>query len=74
MTTQNCESCETVGIKSKATTKRNGQNVCADCAHDIDSRKARVAHVCDECDTEFEGEYCQTHPDGSFSSIRVVGA
>lgn len=36
----NCESCETVGIKSKATTKRNGENVCADCAHDIDTREA----------------------------------
>ena len=36
----NCESCEVVGIESKATTKRNGENVCADCARDIDQREA----------------------------------
>ena len=35
-----CESCETVGIESKATTKRNGENVCADCAKEIDTREA----------------------------------
>ena len=36
----NCESCETVGIETKATAKRNGEHVCADCAADIDSREA----------------------------------
>jgi hypothetical protein len=34
-----CESCEPVGIKTKATTTRNGKRVCADCAADIDSRE-----------------------------------
>lgn len=70
----NCESCETVGETTKATTKRNGENVCADCAADIDSRKARIIHTCDGCNTEIEGEFCETHPNASISSIRVVGA
>lgn len=34
----NCESCKTVGITSKATTTRNGERVCADCAAEIDRR------------------------------------
>jgi hypothetical protein len=38
--TMNCESCETVGIESKATTTRNGEKVCADCAAEIDQRQA----------------------------------
>lgn len=70
----NCESCETVGIGTKATAKRNGESVCADCAADIDSRKARIIHACDECNTEIDGDFCATHPNASISSIRVVSA
>lgn len=70
----NCESCGAVGEVAKATTKRNGENLCADCAADVDSRKARIVHACDECNTEIEGEYCADHPNATISSIRVVGA
>lgn len=35
----NCESCKTVGIDNPATTKRNGENVCDECAAEIDSRE-----------------------------------
>lgn len=68
-----CESCETVGIRSKATTKRNGENVCNACAAEIDSRKSRILHACDVCNTEIGGEFCKDHPNASISSIRVVG-
>jgi len=40
-----CESCATVGISSEATTKRNGEHVCADCAADIDEREAEQKRV-----------------------------
>ena len=40
-----CESCETVGIKSEATTERNGEHVCADCAAEIDGRENEQAEV-----------------------------
>lgn len=36
----NWESCETAGIETPATTTRNGERVCGDCAADIDSREA----------------------------------
>ena len=68
---RNCESCKTVGIKSTATTRRNGENVCAECAEEIDSRKMRTGYFCDTCDTEIEGDYCAAHPKASVSSVRV---
>lgn len=34
-----CESCEVVGIKSTAITVRNGEQVCQDCAEDIDHKE-----------------------------------
>jgi hypothetical protein len=34
-----CESCETTGIETPATTKRNGENICDDCATEIDARQ-----------------------------------
>ena len=41
----NCESCQTVGIKTPATTRRNGECVCGDCAHEIDSREAEQKEI-----------------------------
>lgn len=40
-----CESCQTIGIETEATTKRNGENVCADCAVEIDERAAEQKAV-----------------------------
>jgi hypothetical protein len=44
-TIQKCESCQTVGIDTPATTKRNGENVCDDCAAEIDSRAQEQAEL-----------------------------
>lgn len=41
----NCESCKVVGIKTEATTTRNGESVCDDCAQEIDEREAEAATV-----------------------------
>jgi len=42
-----CESCATVGIRSEATTTRNGEHVCSDCAVDIDEREAEQERIRD---------------------------
>ncbi len=68
-----CESCEEVGINTKATTKRNGENVCGSCAADIDSRKSRTGHFCSECGNEIE-EYCATHPKAMIDSVTITEA
>lgn len=34
-----CESCIVVGIEDDACTQRHGENVCQDCADDIDDRE-----------------------------------
>lgn len=44
-TNKKCESCETIGIETPATTTRNGERVCGDCAHDIDSREAEQKQI-----------------------------
>lgn len=41
----NCQSCETVGINTPATTKRNGEHVCDECAAEIDSRETEQAAI-----------------------------
>lgn len=41
----NCESCETIGVTSLATTKRNRQDTCLDCACEIDTRAAATADL-----------------------------
>jgi hypothetical protein len=35
-----CESCIVVGIEDEAVTQRNEENVCQDCAEEIESREA----------------------------------
>ena len=34
-----CESCIVIGLEETAVTQRNGENVCQDCAEDIDDRE-----------------------------------
>jgi hypothetical protein len=33
-----------------------------------------IIHVCDECNTEIEGEYCAEHPSAMVQSVKVEGA
>lgn len=39
MAKKQCESCEVVGINTPATTTRNNESVCQECADEIDARE-----------------------------------